>query len=341
MPAVVLKGLHIVKAKGRTYYYAWRGGPRIEATFGTPEFHAAFTEARNPLSSLDKRKLSAWVTLYKASDDYAGLADNTKRVWERWFDAIRAEFGALSVRQFDRPNIRVDIRRWRNKWKATPRTADIAKQVLSRVLSFAVAEGALLSNPCEGVPNLYSNNRADTIWTPEDLDRLTAVCSPEIAWAARLAALTGLRQADLLRLSWSHIGPHAIEIRTGKSRGRRAATAPVTAGVQKLLEEIPRRSTCVLTNTRGKPWKGFGSSWDKAVKEAGLAERDLHFHDLRGTAATNLYRADFTIREIAEILAWSEDRVERLIDRYVKRDEILKDRVRRLEKAHSSFTRGK
>jgi len=57
----------------------------------------------------------------------------------------------------------------------------------------------------------------------------------------------------------------------------------------------------------------------------------LHFHDLRGTAATNYFRVGFTTRETAEIMGWSEDRVERLVDRYVKRDEILADRVRRFE----------
>lgn len=337
---VMLKGLHIVRSKGRTYYYAWRGGPRIEAEYGTPAFHAAFAEARNPLGDLDKRRFSAWITLYKASDEFKGLADTTKRVWGRWFDPIRDEFGALSTRQFDRPHVRVDIKRWRNKWKDKPRTADTGKQVLSRILSFAVAEGGLGSNPCEGVPNLYEANRADIIWESADLALLCEHASKEVGQAARLAALTGLRQADLLKLSWSHVGAHAIEIKTGKSRGRRTATAPITDDVRQLLADIPRRSTRVLTNSDGNPWKGFGSSWNKAMKLCGLAERDLHFHDLRGTAATNLYRANFTIREIAETLAWSEDKVERLIDRYVKRDEIMLDRIRRLEGSKKGFTSG-
>ena len=41
-----------------------------------------------------------------------------------------------------------------------------------------------------------------------------------------------------------------------------------------------------------------------------MSERDLHFHDLRGTAATKFYIAGLSIRVIAEILAWSEDQVE-------------------------------
>jgi integrase len=331
VPKITIKGLHVVKAKGRTYCYAWRGGPRIEAEYGTAAFFAELDEHKNPAAKLDSRKLDVWIVRYKASDEFKNLAETTRRVWGRWFDIIRDEFGNLSTRQFDRPEIRVDIRRWRNKWKDRPRTADIGKQVLSRILSFAVAEGGLGSNPCEGVPNLYSNDRSDLIWEPADLDALCKVASAEIGHAARLAALTGLRQGDLLKLSWSHIGEHAIEIRTGKSRGKRAAIAPLTAEIRALLETIPRRSTQVLTNSEGHPWKGFGSSWNKAMRTSGLTERGLHFHDLRGTAATNLFRAGFTIREIAETMAWSEDKVERLIDRYVKRDEILKDRIRRLE----------
>ena len=42
---VPLKGIHTVRAKGRTYYYAWRGGPRIDAKPGTPAFLLMYEEA--------------------------------------------------------------------------------------------------------------------------------------------------------------------------------------------------------------------------------------------------------------------------------------------------------
>jgi len=156
---------------------------------------------------------------------------------------------------------------------------------------------------------------------------------PEITHAARLAALTGFRQGDLLRLSWTHVGAHAIEMRTGKSGGRRLASAPLTAEICALLDEIKieanartarqRRvgkvdrpiATTILTNSRGAPWRGFNSSWTRAMATAWPKGRDPHFHDLRGTAATAYFRADFTVQEIAQITGWSEDRVERQIDR--------------------------
>ena len=38
MVEVALKGVFKVKAKGRVYYYAWRGGPRLTGEPGSPEF---------------------------------------------------------------------------------------------------------------------------------------------------------------------------------------------------------------------------------------------------------------------------------------------------------------
>lgn len=337
MVMVEMKGLHTVKVNGQTYYYAWRGGPRLLSPYGTTEFHKEFSDHKSPLGALDKRKLGAWITLYKASDNYKGLATSTKYRWATWLDRIREEFGDLRVAQFDRPEIRGAIKNWRNKWKHSPRQADMGKQVLSVVLAFIVDDGKLNANPCPGITNLYTSDRSDIIWLAEDLDKLTASCSPEIAHAARLAALTGLRQGDLFRLSWNHIKPLAIELKTGKSRGRRTVIIPLYGELSALLKAIPRKSTAVLTNSRGKPWRGFGSSWTKAMTDCGLADddRNLHFHDLRGTAATNLFLADFSIREIAEILGWSEDQVEKIINRYVKRDEILRDKIRRMDSANA------
>jgi len=64
-----------------------------------------------------------------------------------------------------------------------------------------------------------------------------------------------------------------------------------------------------------------------------MNERDLHFHDLRGTAATKFYIAGLSIRVIAEILAWSEDQVERIIRRYVARSAATKAAIQQLNEA--------
>jgi integrase len=155
------------------------------------------------------------------------------------------------------------------------------------VLSYAVDPlGKIAGNPCEGIKQLYSSDRSEIIWTDSDIAALKRTCSPEIAHAVDLDSHTGLRLGDLLRLSWSHVGEDAISFFTGKSRGRREAIIPLYDDLRNVLARIPKRATTILTSSKLRPWTpdGFGSSFNTAKKEAGIADRDLHFHDLRGTA---------------------------------------------------------
>lgn len=334
MVKVDLKGIKKVKAKGHVYYYAWRGGPRLRGEPGSTEFMASYNEAIEDRRTPDKNRFRFVVAHYKASEDYKKLADSTRDQWGKWLDRIALYFGELRVAQFDRPEkIRPVIRRWRNQWAATPRTADYALQVLSRVIAHAVELGSIAGNPCEGIKHLYNNDRSEIIWTDADITSIKKTCSAEIASAVDLAGHTGLRLSDLLRLSWSHVGDDAIILTTSKSRHRREAIIPLYGALRDVLARIPKRATTILTSSRRRPWTadGFGSSFNKAKIDAGMSEQDLHFNDLRGTAATKFYIAGFSMREIAETLAWEEESVEKIIRRYVSRAAAIKARIRKLE----------
>jgi integrase len=334
MVKVDLKGIAKVQAKGRTYWYAWRGGPRLTGNPGSPEFFESYREAHENSRVKDDGRFRALVTLYKASAAYSDLAASTRKNWAPWLDRIAEHFGELRMAQFDRPErIRPVIRRWRNRWADKPRTADYGMQVLSRVLSYAVDPlGKIAGNPCEGIKQLYSGDRAEIIWTDADIARLKQSCSPEIGHAVDLAAHTGLRLGDLLRVSWSHVREDTIEIRTGKSGHRREAIIPLYDVLRGVLANIPKRSTTILTSSRRRPWKrdGFGASFNKAKIAAAMADANLHFHDLRGTAATRFYVAGLPERVIAEIMGWDEEHVARIIRRYVDRSAATKAIIRQL-----------
>ena len=318
-----LKGVVRQPSKGRVYYYAWRGGPRLRGLPGTPEFVASYNEAVENHRAPDATRFRSIVVAYKGSADYRKLADTTKRNWSRWLDRISEHFGDLRIAQFDRPEkIRPIIRRWRSKWSDKPRTADYAMQVLSRVLSYGVDPlGKIAGNPCEGIKQLYTGDRSEIIWLDTDINHLKATCSVDIGHAVGLAAHTGLRLSDLLKLSWSHIGEDAIAITTGKSKNRRTAIIPLYDDLRAVLAAIPPRATTVLSNVRRRPWKanGFGTAFNRAKIAAKMSDRDLHFHDLRGTAATKFYIAGVSERSIAEIMGWEEEYVSKIIRRYVGR----------------------
>jgi integrase len=342
MVKVDLKGIAKVTAKGRTYYYAWRAGPRLRGKPGSPEFMASYHEAHENLRTPDTARFRSLVTLYKASKDYKKLADSTQRNWVPWLDRISDYFGDLRIAQFDRPEkIRQVIRRWRNQWSDTPRTADYGMQVLSRVLSYAVDPlGKIAGNPCGGIKQLYSSDRSEIIWTDADITELKKSCSSDIAHAIDLAACTGLRLGDLVRVSWSHLREDegAIVMTTSKSRQRREVIIPLYDTLAAVLASIPKRSTSILTNSLGRPWKrnGLGTAFNRAKVAARMNDRDLHFHDLRGTAATRFYIAGLPVRVIAEIMGWEEEHVEKVIRRYVGRAAATKEAIRQLNEARKS-----
>ena len=201
MVRVELKGIAKVEAKGRTYWYAWRGGPRLRGEPGSPEFVASYNDAVEQHRTPDKSRFRFVVSDYKSSADYRKLAESTREQWGKWLDRIGTYFGELRIVQFDRPEkIRPVIRRWRNQWADTPRTADYGMQVLSRVVAHAVELGKIAGNPCEGFKHLYSNDRSEIIWTDAEISHIKKTCSVEVALAVDLAAHTGLRLGDLVRV---------------------------------------------------------------------------------------------------------------------------------------------
>lgn len=364
MPSVRLKGLNwttkrLASGKVIKHWYAWRGGPRLDGEPGTPEFMASYNRAVEGRKTPVGATLATLVAKYKASPEWAKNADSTKAEWVRWLDQIADDkgecaIGDLTLDQLDDRRVKLELLEWRDQWAATPRSADYAMQVLSRVLSFGVKRGELAINAAAGVGQLYVNNRADQIWTEKEIAAyIAAAPSPEVAYVVRLAVLTGLRREDLASLAWSHVGDVAIVKPTGKSRGRKSAVVPILPETRELLREIeaqqaarhaelvalarkrnkpaPPECLTVLSSTLGQPWNagGMGHRVIATKAEAGI---DKHLHDTRGTFATRLRKAGLKASEIADVLAWDEARVKRLLATYVDRDAIVKDIAARLNK---------
>src|SRR6476620_9257193 len=84
MARIKLKGLHKATAKGRTYWYAWRGGPRLRGEPGSPEFMASYNEAVESRRTPEPGRFKSLLVLYRASADYKKLADSTRRSQTDW-----------------------------------------------------------------------------------------------------------------------------------------------------------------------------------------------------------------------------------------------------------------
>src|SRR3546814_7890770 len=142
---VELTGIHKVSkrlAGGglRTYYYAWRGGPRIQADLRDKDaFIAEFQRhKRFKAPPEDKRVLSDLIRSYVAAADYTGLAAKTKEGYDTALARIQGKFGTMPIAALEEKGARSVIRQWRDEALAvSPRSADLTMAVFTKVLNFA------------------------------------------------------------------------------------------------------------------------------------------------------------------------------------------------------------
>lgn len=369
----MLPGLHRVKARGKSavteYWYAWRGGPQLlkvtarsDQELATlvaqqaPDAIKAFKEGQQPKG--DNITLHGLVTRYLiALEDMKG-APRTKKDLRKHLDRVRTDIGKLEIRALESKRARAFLIAWRDKSKATPKSADERMGALSKVLDWAVDQGVITRNPADGVTGLYKDpDRSAIIWEPQHLEILLAHAAKEFADFVLVSAYTGIRLGDLRALPRSAVGADAIVFQTGKSNRRRTAVVPITDDLRAILAAIPRRdSTTLLNSSRGKPWSqdGLESAMQRAKRDAldaaqakggptaesGIEERRIH--DLRGTAATNFIRAGLGDEDIATILGWKSEQVGEIRRRYVSGQEIGLAIVRRMRenKARAEAVKG-
>lgn len=336
--AVQTPGLHRVRRRladgtTRLHFYAWRGGPKINAAPGTPEFVAEFqrlTKGRDAPTH-HAGMLQAIITAYQQSQGFLGLAASTREGYARRIRKIEAEFGDLPIKALANPETRGIMLDWRDQIAVkSPREADYHAAILQAILSWAWDRRRIPAHPLERPGRVWRGTRVDKVWSDDD-ERALLAMPRHLRLPGMLALYTGQREGDILRLTWSAYDGQSIRLQQGK-HGRRVVI-PVTGALKAELDATPRKAVQVCLTSRGTPWTldGFKSSWGKE-KPTGLT-----FHDLRGTAVTRLARAGCTTPEIASITGHSLKAVESILDRhYLHRDQSLSESaIAKLEKHRS------
>jgi integrase len=340
---VRLKGINCYTAKladgtTKTYWYAWKGGPRLRGEPGTPEFIASYNEAAAQKIKTPAGCLLSLLQAYQASDDFRQLAPRTREDYAGIIEkVIEPEYSDFPLSAFADKRTRGIFLEWRDKLALkSRRQADYAWTVLARVLSWSKDRGRISVNPCERGGRIYRGSRAEKIWTANDEAAFLIFSPTHLHLPLLLALWTGQRQGDLLRLPWSAYDGSHIRLKQSKTGCR--VVIPVGAPLKAALDSSAKRSTIILTTAEGKPWTpdGFRASWRKACAKAHVV--GVTFNDLRGTAVTRLALAGCTEAEIATITGHSLRDVRSILDtHYLYRDAALAESaIRKLEKRTES-----
>jgi len=341
---VRLKGINRISkrlADGNrvTYYYAWKGGPRLEGEPGTPEFIASYNAAVEKRRAAPEGSMRFILDAFEGSADFKALSPRSQADYRKLLRVIEAEFADFPLKALEDRRTRGEFMAWRDRLAAkSRRQADYAFAVLARSLSWAFNRGLVAVNPCERAGRVYRSTRSESIWSDADEAAFLEKAPAHLHLALLLALWTGQRQGDLLRLTWAAYDGSHLRLKQRKTGAR--VVIPVGGPLKVALDAAKeKRSTAkaaavtILATEGGTSWteSGFRASWRKACAKACVT--GVTFHDLRGTAVTRLALADCTEAEIATITGHSLRDVGAILDaHYLKRDGgLAESAIRKLE----------
>jgi integrase len=334
---VRLKGINsktktLADGSRRTYWYAWKGGPRLPGKPGDPEFVAAYNSAVARKVEAPAGTLLSILNGFQASSNWSDLAPRTQRDYIKLIKVIELKFGDFPLSAMSDRRTRGIFMEWRDeRAKASRRQADYGWQVLARILSWAHGRGLVSANPCEKGGRLYRGSRAEKVWTDADEEAFLASAPAHLHLPLILALWTGQRQGDLLRLTWPQYDGKVIRLQQSKTGMR--VVIPIGAPLKAALDAKRGKVGTILLNSDGEPWTadGFRSSWRKACAAAGII--GVTFNDLRGTAVTRLAQVEASVAQIATITGHSLRDVHAILDsHYLNRDpRMAEEAIRKLE----------
>lgn len=155
------------------------------------------------------------------------------------------------------------------------------------------------------VPMFKEATRRIRWLTREEADRLLAELPPHQEALARFALATGLRQGNILGLTWQQVdlGNQRAWIHADEAKGRRAIPVPLNADAMRVLEQQLGNHRKWVFTWQGKRIKQVNThAFQKALRRAGI--EDFRWHDLRHTWASWHAQAGTPLHALQELGGW-------------------------------------
>lgn len=226
--------------------------------------------------------------LYHKSSQFQRLSKVTQADYEQASKKPLAVFGRMRPGAVKPHQIRTYMDK---RGTASTYRANRELSWLTVVFGWGFERGMVASNPCRGVRKFPEERRRHYV-TPEAYAQAYETAAPPLRVAMELAYATGLRQADILALTWQQIRPDGILVKQSKTQ--REVLKVITPRVQAALELAktlpkPEGIECwYVVHTRGGrryTRTGFNSSWHRLAP-------GFTFHDLRRAGATDMRDAE-------------------------------------------------
>lgn len=277
-------------------------------------------EPRQKIVRLTEDSFAMLVRAFKESPKFKGYAQATQDLWGRELDfAARPDcLGALSRHEI-RPAL---VQAYFDGLTGLPGKQAAALSALRQLEKWAVVRDLLPRQITLGVETEDSDG-GHIPWSAEQVAFAEATLPPHLSRAITLAANTGQRGSDLIRM-----GPTDIEtfdgidgINVHQKKTGRDVWVPITSTLAAAMRTWERRPGPFLTRPDGRLWtrRQLTDAWtyqrDMNPAFTGYRlcgpgkDRPLVLHGLRGHACVQLLRAGANTRQIADMVGMSEEMV--------------------------------
>lgn len=296
------------------YLYHRASGKRLDKD----DLVQSYAAAERTMRTKTRGTFSDLIRNFDTSEFFKDLAEATRESYLPKLKTIDAKWGSVPIEATQDKEFRRDVLAWHEKLgKKSRASADNLLVAMARVLSYAKEKAEIELNLLDTFKRLYKSDRSEMTWSDGLVVRFLELASPPMRTAMFLGRNTGQRQKDVRELPWSSYDGSSIKLRQSKTGA--LVDMPCPLELKGYLDGLPRVSPLILTTVTGQAFakRHFNLSWRKASEAAGAG--DLNFHDLRGTAATQLALAGATIPMIADVMGWTEKSATTIIGAYVGR----------------------
>jgi integrase len=324
---------------GTVVWYVRIGkGPRvrIRATYGTPDFEAAYqaalqSETPRPGAKLARGTLGWLFGLYRQTSAWTDLAKSTRYKREKIMMRVLETAGSSPVSAINEAAVIAG----RERRAATPAAAQAFIDTLHGLFKWAVKSKLVTSDPTLNVKVETKPKRKGGYppWTDEDMAKF------EVRWPRGtrerlifdILTYTGLRIGDVAMLGRQHVRRGIIRIDTEKTGMR--VTIPMLAPLRETIDASRTGDLAFIVTRRGTPWnKGaLGTAFVEAAKAAGIHGKSAH--GMRKAAATRAADNGATERELEAIFGWSGGRMATHYTRNANRDRLAAGAIDKLDRA--------
>ncbi len=169
-----------------------------------------------------------------------------------------------------------------------PATVNREIACLKTIFSKAVKNDKAERNPTQGVKMLKENNERDRILNPEEYARLLAHCPGHLKPIVKLAYYTGMRQGEILSLTWGQVDLKEgfIRLRPQDCKTNEGRLVPLNREIVEVLKAMIRGLPGAKVFTRnGNPIKSIREVFEATCRRSEI--EGFTFHDLRHTAINN------------------------------------------------------